>query len=408
LCKGRDYGKLYADDLKKIHDHLAKKGIKIAIWGDHLLQSVRGKGYRVWKTSTGYSYKIPAALQPQQVSSLIPKDILLFNWFWSDSSNDRKLSDFGFRQVYGNMRPEIGDLQARKDVKGILGGAPSSWAATTEFNIGKDQLYDFLVSANLLWSVHYLPEKEQAFAIEPMIAGIRENLAGTMLPSGEGARVRPVDLSGHFNFAFRDDSALQNVRLAAGTLRSGAAVFDLSKNRGKAIVVHDGGRSAESVPVAGIGTDVSSLIFLQACAREAVNEKAYEKIYDFDDTAEPLAYYEVTYEDGLVETIPIRYGVNILDWRWRQRIDSGAPDKIKYNQNKYAYRAPAVACAAPGSQPVTFFSFEWRNPRFGKKIAAISLHSLHEKKGKDNAVILLALSMTENKAVKEAAGTEDQ
>lgn len=34
-------------------------------------------------------------------------------------------------------------------------------------------------------------------------------------------------------------------------------------------------------------------------------------IYNFDDTAVPLGWYEIIYEDGLVETIPIRYGMNI-------------------------------------------------------------------------------------------------
>ena len=44
-------------------------------------------------------------------------------------------------------------------------------------------------------------------------------------------------------------------------------------------------------------------------------------IYNFDETAELLGWYEIVYEDGFVETIPIRYGINILDWKWRQRIN---------------------------------------------------------------------------------------
>ena len=33
LCKGKDYGELYAADVTKIHDYLAKKGIKISFVG---------------------------------------------------------------------------------------------------------------------------------------------------------------------------------------------------------------------------------------------------------------------------------------------------------------------------------------------------------------------------------------
>jgi hexosaminidase len=154
LCRGKDYNELYAKDLTKIYQYLKKRGIQVAIWGDHLMESVYGKDFQVWKTSTGYQYKIPASLRPSQVDSLIPKDILVFNWFWNDVNNDKQLSKFGFRQVYGNLRPDISNWTDRSKINGVLGGAPSSWAATTEFNIGKDQLSDFLGGANLLWSKH--------------------------------------------------------------------------------------------------------------------------------------------------------------------------------------------------------------------------------------------------------------
>ena len=41
-CKGKDYGELYAQDVRKTYDYLAKRGIHIAMWGDMLLQGVRG------------------------------------------------------------------------------------------------------------------------------------------------------------------------------------------------------------------------------------------------------------------------------------------------------------------------------------------------------------------------------
>jgi len=83
LCRGKDYGQLFADDLKKIHNYLANKGIKTAIWGDHLLESVTEKDHQTWKSSAGYQYNIPGALRPELVSESIPKDIVIFNWFWT-------------------------------------------------------------------------------------------------------------------------------------------------------------------------------------------------------------------------------------------------------------------------------------------------------------------------------------
>jgi hypothetical protein len=65
-----------------------------------------------------------------------------------------------------------------------------------------------------------------------------------------------------------------------------------------------------------IGEDVSSLIFLHASEKPAANDFAYKYIYNFDDTAALLGHYEILYEDGFVTTVPIRYGVNILERTW--------------------------------------------------------------------------------------------
>jgi hypothetical protein len=409
LCRGKDYGELYANDLKKIHDHLAKKGIKTAIWGDHLLESVSEKDHQTWKSSTGYQYKIPGALRPEQVLKLIPKDILVFNWFWNDINNDKQLSGFGFKQVYGNLRADINNWNERDKIKGVLGGAPSSWAGTTEYNIGKDQLFDFLSAANLLWSEHYLPVDKLAFATEPLVNEIYTNLSGKILPSDNGAAVTSLNISSSFNSSLTDGiTGLNNAHLLSGDIRVENKIFNLNSSAEdkRAIVV--GKDETRSAKVIQINKDVSSIIFLHACAKEAINDKAYAMIYNFDDTAEPLGWYEVVYEDGMVETIPIKYGVNILDWRWRKRIMNNEKEKGKYSQNKYAYNATAVECSNDNSNPITFFSFEWKNTRFGKKIKEINLRSVDSKKGNENAIILLAVSISENKEITNAKGTEAQ
>ena len=407
LCRGKDYGALFANDLKKIHHYLAAKGIKTAIWGDHLLESVTEKDHQTWKTSTGYQYKIPGALRPEQVFQSIPKDILIFNWFWSDLNNDKQVSAFGLQQVYGNLRADINHWEERKKIKGVLGGAPSSWAATTEYNIGKDQIHDFLGAANLLWSKHHLPVDQLAFATEPLLGGIHKNLSGVILPSENGVTVKPVDLSASLNASAGVFPGFNPSYLKTAELTTGNKVFRLNDSGDKRLLVVGQGE-VRSANVVQLDKDVSSLIFLHACAEEANNDKAYATIYNFEDTAEPLGWYEIIYEDGMIETVPIRYGVNILDWRWRQRIINKQKDKGKYNQNQYAYRASAVDCSRDQGNPVTFFSFEWQNPRLGKKIKEVNLKSLTHKNGKKNGILLLALSISENERITNAKGTEAQ
>ena len=373
LCRGKDYGQLYADDLTKIHDYLAKKGIKIAIWGDHLLESVTEKDHQTWKSSTGYQYKIPGALRPEQVSKLIPKDIIVFNWFWDDINNDKQVSDFGFQQVYGNFRPDIDKWKERFKIKGVMGGAPSSWAGTTELNIGKDQIFDFLGCANLLWSSQNLTMDKLALVTEPLISEIYTNFRGKYLPGNVGSKVNPLNISSHFNsFLSEGIDSLNYSGLLTGTIRTDNKVFNLNSSADKekrAITVCTQKNVTKPGSVYGIdiNDDVNSIIFLHACAKEGSNKKAYDVIYNFNETAELLGWYEVIYEDGFVETIPIRFGLNILDWQWRKRIINNEKPKVKYSQNYYAYQASAVECSGEKSDPVTFLRLNGKISGMGKK-----------------------------------------
>jgi hypothetical protein len=414
LCRGKDYNELYAKDLNTIHDYLSKKNIKIAIWGDHLLESVYGKNFQVWKSSSGYEYKIPASLRPDQVEKLIPKDILIFNWFWNDVNNDRQVSEFGFRQVYGNLRPDISQWNERKSIHGVLGGAPSSWAATTEYNFGKDQLFDFLAGANLLWSRHYVSVDSLALMSEPFISDIYRRMSGRILPSDNGCAVRPLNISAHLNSSLKDGIDSINVAdLKVGEIKSGNKTYTLNflpdqANRAAVVRTQKDRTGIRTVQGIEINEDVSSVMFLHACAKEAVNKKAYDMIFNFDDSAELLGWYEILYEDGFVETIPIRYGVNILDWNRVQRIKENGKEKVKYGQNKYAYSAAAVECSNDPLKPATFFAFEWENTRYGKKIKSINLKSVDFGKDNENAVILLAVSVAGKNRVTEATGSEAQ
>lgn len=413
LCSGKDYGSLYANDVIKIHDYLAKKDIKTALWGDHLLESVTKKDHQEWKSSAGYKYNIPGALTPEQVVNLIPKDIIIFNWFWNNINNDKQLSDFGFKQVYGNFTPDINNWEARVKIKGLSGGATSSWAGTTEKNFGKDLLFDFLGSANLLWSKHYLAEDKLAIITESMVDEIRNNFSGKTLPGDIGINIRTLNISSYFNSSLEAGiDRLNHTDLINGSVKAGNKTFNINLSSGhgeKAVVVasqQSGTKSSSQI--IEVNKDVNSIIFLHACAKPGRNGKAYGMIYNFDETAELLGWYEIRYEDGFTETVPIRYGVNILDWKWRQRVMVN--DKVTRGgtNQKYAYNVTAVACSKENSDPITFFSFEWENTRFGKKVEGISLKSVKYSKNNENAIILLAVSTSDNTFKKAAEGTEKE
>lgn len=408
-CRGAAPGELFGKDLRKVHDYLASQNIKMAIWGDYLLESVRGAGLQERVAPDGWAYHAPGAMTPKQVKELVPKDILIFNWFWHGAEpglqNEVQLEQFGFKQVYGNMEPHLENYHERSARPTILGGAPSSWAAPTEYNLSKDFLLSVLGCSGMLWSKKELSSDGLYQYTQRLMPEVRPRLSGKVPPSGVGDPVVPLDISSSLNAPSQEPAfSVDLSAMREGRISSGPRVFDLPgpDSAGGKTCVMVGTRGTEpnllprEVPGIKIGHDVTSLIFLHACARAATNKGAYRVIWDEDDSADLLGWYEVVYEDGLPEIIPVRYGVNILEWNWIK----GRPARA------YCPAADEVVCGQAPDGPITFFAYEWVSPRLGKVVEEVRLHGSNRFRGAvkgfenafgdvitNNAVILKAISM---------------
>jgi len=398
-CRDQDHTALFVQDVQRIHGYLDKRGIRVAMWGDHLLERVRNVAYRERVTPGGTPYRVPGAISPQQVAEGIPKDILVLNWFWDDSSgwlvppyrgedNDVQLQEWGFEQVYGNLTPEIENWPRRSRREGVLGGAPSSWAATDEYNFGKDLLLDFLGCAGLFWSGQSQTESKLREMARALMPTVRRGLSGRVPPSAWGLPVSPVDLSGA-----RPASAWVGTvpgemlrGLREGDVEAAGVAFQLAAG-GRAVVVGVGDVVSADLPPASepipIRQDASSLLFLLSCALPGENVMAYELIYDMADTAELLGWIEVIYADGYALTVPLRYGVDVSDW-----------------ERGVVYGADAVDCAGPGREtPAWFYALEWANPRLGRIIETVRLVGAPRfvrtggERAAGNALALLGLSV---------------
>ena len=340
-CRGKSQTELFAADLNRIHQHLKSRNVRTAIWGDHLIAPLRGEQLQHVPNPRGMPYDTPGGLSPEQVRKLIPKDILIFNWFWDDNekglgeANEIALRDWGFEQVFGNFHPGFRDYDRRSARGGILGGAPSSWAATNEFNFGKDLMFDFLGCANLLWSTARPEPKELSWTVQGLLPGIRRVLSASPLPS--------------------DSDPVTEVRMPAD--------------------------AAQPVP---IGEDVSSIIFVHASAKPARNRFAYAATWNYADTADLVGFYEVVYQDGFLATVPVRYGVNILEAGWRR----------EHNPRNVAYEAELLDRANPDQ---TLFAYEWINPRFGKPVKEVRLRNIVA----DNPITLAAVRLVKKRTAPE-------
>jgi hypothetical protein len=414
-CSDKDIGELFGQDVNKIHHYLASKGIKTQLWGDMLLQSVRGTGLQKKTAPDGWVYDSPGGLTAEQVERLIPKDCLIYNWFWHDEpgqqssaeGNEALLETMGFQQIFGNFEPDIERYEVRRKRPTLLGGAPSAWFATEEVGFGKDLLSDFLGCGNILWTGRVVQGKALSARVQSMLPAIRAQLSGITPPSQTETSIVPVDISGRFNMGDTVPTlGISLEEMATQTVLLNRIPFDLRRANGmRAIVVGTEGMEATGLPNAvtgiAVGEAPTSLVFLHASARRAKNRESYRLIWDQQDTADLLGWYEVVYEDGFVTTIPIRYGVNILEWNWDERVSA----------RDYCYNADAVAVGSRAPDRVTFFAYEWINPRLGKVVQEIRLKGTSSFRGgsddfnnemgpviASNAVILAALSIVKRRS----------
>lgn len=71
-CQGRDKAELFAGEVWKIRNHLAKSGRELWIWGDRLLDG-KTTGLGMWEASYNNTH---------QAINMIPKDVFICDWHY--------------------------------------------------------------------------------------------------------------------------------------------------------------------------------------------------------------------------------------------------------------------------------------------------------------------------------------
>lgn len=396
LCRNKNHYQLFVDDVNKIHNYLSKRGIRTAMWGDCFSEKFRGKGDRQMTTANGTKYSIPGALPKDIIAKSFPKDILIFNWFWIDEETDNEVDMWNLPQVYGNFKHNIKNWEFRIKQSNIIGGATSSWSATEALTIGKDLLVEFVGCANLLWSSHQINSKELSNYLWETMPYIRNSFSEKNYKRtsflNSNLEISSIDITKNFNSNL--DLLVGEWEIKQNVVGSNdkANIFELKPKEEKSAIsigLIKPDELIEKVEHIVVNEDVNSLIFLHACAMPAKNNKSYWKRFDIAETSEMLGWYEIVYEDGIKLTEPIRYGINILEWNPGDEKNKQWRDEIGTHQNFYAYKADAVDCSVTGdySFPI-FYSFEWVNKRFGKKIKEINLYN----SSNNNSIFLIGLN----------------
>ena len=71
-CAGRDKAELFAGEVTRIRNHLARNGVELWIWGDRLIDG-RTTGIGMWEASMNQTFR---------AIDLIPKDVVINDWHY--------------------------------------------------------------------------------------------------------------------------------------------------------------------------------------------------------------------------------------------------------------------------------------------------------------------------------------
>ncbi len=365
LCKGKDTGELYAQDVLKIYDHLKARGIETWMWGDHFVDSHNRFG-RKWAEGTVVRYEKPDTTAARDIIAKATSDIHITNW--SGPRGDETFKTLGWKFVIGNMNG-MGerDWPGRAETSGLLGGEVSSWCAMDEFQLGKLNLPQAAFSINLLWSKTY-PEHDLAMEeLALLMPKIHADLAAEK-PNSSAATPMEFDV---LNIRSAFNAAASAASWDLSGVKSGEGFYngvpfligDPAKNDGRSVVRVSRREGTElpteaALPVTG---RYAGLIFFQSAT-----ERGRRTIHAGDAThfpyesSELIGLYEIRYADGLVASHPIRWDETVGTW-------NGGLD------TPYYWTREIVAGALPDGKRAVIWASEWTNPRPDVPIVSVKM-----------------------------------
>lgn len=161
-CRDRRPQDVFAEDVIKIHDYLAARGIKTAMWCDKLLPVVTKSGFCHGGAGTDHVRRegVPAhvSFPPTfQCQSMLPRDILMIHWYYGfGMQHDLVMHTHGYPTVFGNMSVAGVERWRLRRELGIRGGSCSNWGSNNpEYMQRNNQYLNLVMGAYAMWSRDY-------------------------------------------------------------------------------------------------------------------------------------------------------------------------------------------------------------------------------------------------------------
>jgi len=385
-CKQRDAAEIYATDITKIHDWLAARGIRTAIWGDKLLNIVHPNGNTyggVERNITRYGRKfhLPAT---NACKDLIPRDVLIFDWYWSLSYDSAKmLADMGYQMIYGNFHaPSFQDWKTHRQNPALLGGETSLWCAVDDYSIGRNgTFHNILWGANDLWS-DVDPDAMRERIVSDIAAVMRQdrlklsNLK-SVIQAPAKLKFKPIDMTraGRRGMYLGEGVSTDLRFLPQGRQTLGGVLFDLpggTVGRGlvpRPAVIPSVDWHIRATPPVPVNAPAEALCFLHTTTIPAVHAPTY---YSLDLGPNIIGAYLVEYEDGQTAEVPLEYAMNIDSINSGYMIGKAGDQSATIGA--YDYLAdPVLSGQTKEGGTYTLFMYEWVNPRPTKAIRSVRL-----------------------------------
>lgn len=391
MVPGREPADVLAEYINKHHAYLAKQGVRMGMWVDHLLE------YGKWEASPGASGSPHYKDVTHQALDRIPKDIILVNWYYATKPKRPAyayLKSKGFDvagmpgSCYGNLYESAYYSAVEAKKAGIKGIITFGWSTGHHLNPQMAYILPFIYG----WTV---PDK-----MEPdwSMQEVWQYFYQGGVPS-HTAEVEPLDIRKAMNESRHDDApddgagwfdygkAADMSTLAAGALTCKDLRFEIVDEKttgGKGAVIvatadakAQVGQKVEGIPV---NTKAKSLVFLH--------------IADKGPHSKPIGRYVVHYDDGTTANVPIVYAQNIGPWLYQKGHTSGFYGGF-YGHGYLSESRLAYVGATSSGERVALHSYEWVNPNPEKTIQSIDMMTADpgsRKYARNVHIALVALS----------------
>jgi hypothetical protein len=356
---------LIIEDTVRLHDWLARRGIKTMMWGDMLL-------YKDEASDAGLA---PTKEDAAKRRAALPKDIVIADWHYQGSDPKFPSVDVlqkdGF-QVVGTTWFDWGNIQnfsralTAQHAEGLL---QSTWA-------GYNMSVDAVTGPELKQFVAYLVAAEYAWnGGKPDVADLGYSPDDAFMAMWNRAPVRmakrpgfTVDLTGLSNAGMWDWIPAQETppagnktsAIAAGRQTLGGVTFDTGHPVWLAGGLNPAGAWPSSVEIPLGGRKPSTLHLLWGATFSA-------------PSGTPVASVTLTYADGTTEVTPVKYGEGIFAF---SDLGAGSHAAVVWRgSNAFGER-------------VAIRDTPWPNPHPEKPLKSITVTSL----GTEAAPVLLGLT----------------